>query len=96
MSTINNIPFDINATASEKNALVKRTGTVPLYHSDATHPISHYDKHPDRFSSENRRKVQVNVSHNRRLLIERRETLPISEELPVNVHTSGSIINFKV
>jgi len=52
MSTINNIPFDINRTAVEKNASVKPGGTVPVYHSDQIQPVTPQTKNKERRSAE--------------------------------------------
>ncbi|MFT5520691.1 MAG: hypothetical protein ACI9IA_001286 [Enterobacterales bacterium] len=102
MSTINNIPFDINRTATERNATVKRTGTVPVYHSDAVHAIDKKTKNLDKRKGGDRRHLNKAAKHNKRLLIERREGAPLSkrvekvDETLENAHISGSIIDLEV
>jgi len=102
MSTINNIPFDINRTATERNATVKRTGTVPVYHSDAIHPIDKNTKNLDKRKGGDRRRLKHTPKHNKRLLIERRENSPLSKnntevtDLLENTHKAGSIIDLEV
>jgi hypothetical protein len=102
MSTINNIPFDINRTATERNATVKRTGTAPVYHSDAVRAINKDTKNPERRKGGDRRVFNKVKKFNKRLLIERREDSPLSkhgakaEETLENAHTAGSIIDLEV
>ncbi|MFT5451599.1 MAG: hypothetical protein ACI9N9_001085 [Enterobacterales bacterium] len=106
MSTINNIPFDINRTAMEKNATVKATGTVPVYHSDAIRAIDNNTQNPERRRGGDRRHLDNGTNHNnsnsKRLLIERREDAPLSKhggkaaETLENAHAAGSIIDLEV
>ena len=102
MSTINNIPFDINRTATERNSTVKATGTVPVYHSDAVQPIDKNTNNSERRKGGDRRHLDKPASHNNRLLIERREDSPLSkhgakaDETLENAHTAGSIIDLEV
>lgn len=102
MSTINNIPFDINRTPVERNATVKATGTVPVYHSDAIHPIDKNTKNLERRKGGDRRHLKKQAQHNKRLLIKRRQDSPLSKQeveaaqTLENAHTSGSIIDLEV
>ena len=102
MSTINNIPFDINRTATERNSTVKRTGTSPVFSSDAIHAIDKNTANPERRKGGDRRTFKKLSLPNNRHLIERRQTLDSSDEakdaatLLENAHTSGSIIDLEV
>jgi hypothetical protein len=106
MSTINNIPFDINRTATERNSTVKRKGIVPVYHPDAVHGINKDTKNLERRRGRNRRHSNKASTGNKRHLIERREGFPLSKKVSKqaakadgtkdNAHTAGSIINLEV
>lgn len=97
MSLINNIPFDINRTAVEKNATVKRKGTVPVYHADAIKPLNRRDSLSERRRG-SRRKIQARFAANKRHLIERREQprTDVSNDPIADAHTSGHIIDVEV
>jgi len=103
MSLINNIPFDINRTAVEKNATVKRKGTVPVQHSEAIHPTEKHNRINERRSGRRRsrrNKKGKYVKLNKRLLGERRQlttrTRTNTDILSDKAHGSGSIIDLKV
>ena len=102
MSTINNIPFDINRTPVERNSRAKATGTVPVYHSDAVHAIDKNTNNSERRKGGDRRHLDKAANNNKRLLIERREDSPLSKhgekaaETLENAHTAGSIIDLEV
>jgi len=98
MSLINNIPFDINRTPVEKNATVKRSGTVPVQHSEALHPIEIHDKVTERRNGSRRHKQPRKMRGNKRLLGERRQaaTSKAADALSEKSHTSGSIIDLEV
>ena len=99
VSTINNIPFDINRTPVEKNARVKPGGTTPVYHSEKIHPVSRNDKNAERRKGDDRRKQLESNNKNTRLLTERREGLikkPKAEQELANAHISGGIIDLEV
>ncbi len=98
MSLINNIPFDINRTPVEKNATVKRSGTVPVQHSEALHSTEKHDKVTERRNGSRRHKHPRMVKANKRLLGERRQAVNSknADELSEKSHTSGSIIDLEV
>ena len=97
MSLINNIPFDINRTPVERNATVKRGGTVPIQHSEAIHPVEIHDKVTERRNGSRRHKQPKMVKSDKRLLGERRQAAPskATDELSEKSHTSGSIIDLE-
>ncbi|PCJ45623.1 MAG: hypothetical protein COA74_15360 [Gammaproteobacteria bacterium] len=102
MSTINNIPFDINRTPTERNSRVKPTGTTPVYHSDSIRGINKDTKNQERRRGQNRRQRILATSKNKRLLIKRRQDRPLSKqaaetaELLENAHPAGGIIDLEV
>lgn len=98
MSLINNIPFDINRTPVERNATVKRSGTVPVQHSEAIHPTEKHDKITERRNGSRRNKQPTKTNGNKRLLGERRQTEPskTADKLSEKSHNSGSIIDLEV
>jgi hypothetical protein len=99
MSTINNIPFDINRTPTERNSSVKPTGTTPVYKADNIKPVDAKHKNTERRSQEQRRKLQTNVTINKRLLMQRRlaQNITDPDERPSSdQHTAGSIIDLEV
>ena len=102
MSTINNIPFDINRTAVEKNKSVKSTGTRPVYQSESIHKPVDNDESSDRRKGNDRRKYSEAQNHNKRHLTERREgVLPAkksskTQQALENAHKSGGIIDLEV
>ena len=102
MSTINNIPFDINRTATEKNSTVKRSGIVPVYHSDFVHGLDSNTKNRERRQGKDRRHLDVAAKSNKRHLIERREDSPLAKKVEnadktlENAHISGHIIDLEV
>ena len=97
MSLINNIPFDINRTAVEKNATVKQKGTVPVYHSDAIKPVNRKEDSRERRRG-SRRQLKGRFMLNKRHLTERREQFKndVSDNPLENAHTSGHIIDLEV
>ena len=98
MSTINNVPFDINRTPVERNATVKRRGTVPVYHTIAIKPLSPNDSDTERRKG-NRRKMISKIIKNNRFLTERRQNTSkpsIKEEQLANAHNHGHIIDLEV
>ena len=99
MSTINNIPFDINRTAVERNTPTKPGGTIPVQHSEALHPTDKQVRVSERRSGNSRRQQNKAFKVNKRLLGERRDNSTSAEnndELSDNTHTSGSIIDLEV
>ena len=99
MSTINNIPFDINRTPVERNAPLKRSAMEPVQQSESIHPTDKQVRITERRGGENRRKREKVIKLNKRLLGERR-LIPLSAESKAttsdNAHSSGSIIDLEV
>jgi hypothetical protein len=73
MSTINNIPFDINRTPSEKNAVAKKEGPNPVFSSEAIHPTEAHNPVGERRKRKERRHRKMAVANERRHLIQRRK-----------------------
>ena len=99
MSSINNIPFDINRTAVERNTPAKPGGTIPVQHSEALHRTDKQVRVTERRSGNNRRQQNKAYKINKRLLGERRDnssSVETNELLTDNAHTSGSIIDLEV
>ncbi len=99
MSTINNIPFDINRTPSEANATRRPTGTAPVFSTAAIKQVEDHAQNPDRRSGDDRRKRKFSVVRNKRNLIKRRESLRSitkKQEQLANAHKSGHIIDLEV
>ena len=99
MSSINNIPFDINRTAVERNSPAKPGGTVPVQHSEALHPTDKQVRITERRSGNSRRHHHKAVKLNKRLLGERRDNTQspqIKDGQTDKAHTSGSIIDLEV
>ncbi len=98
MSSINNIPFDINRTAVEKNATVKKGGTVPVQQSELVHEIEKNIPVKERRNT-NRRKRPKKAMYDKRFRDERRKT-PKEVETKSNplekVHKSGHLIDLEV
>lgn len=100
MSTINYVPFDINRTAVERNATVKRKGTVPVQHADAIKPTNRRGGYADRRHG-SRRKLLSNTHKNSRLLTERRQmfsdtSVSEKDKQLAKAHNHGRIIDLKV
>ena len=98
MSLINNIPFDINRTPVERNATVKRGGTVPVQHSEALHPTEKHNRINERRSGSRRHRQPKNVNVDKRLLGERRQDIStkIADEFSEKPLNSGSVIDLEV
>ncbi len=98
MSSINNIPFDINRTAVEKNATVKKGGTVPVQQSELVHEIEKNIPVKERRNG-NRRKRSKKAIFDKRFRDERRKS-PKQVETTTNplekVHKSGRLIDLEV
>ncbi|MCP4411615.1 MAG: hypothetical protein GY808_03470 [Gammaproteobacteria bacterium] len=100
MSLINNIPFDINRTAVEKNATEKKGGTVPVQQSELVHEIEKNIPVRERRNS-NRRKRLKQVMFDKRYKDERRKAKKHVERKanpnPLEkVHKSGRLIDLEV
>ena len=99
MSTINNIPFDINRSPVEKNIPVKRGGTVPVQHSEAIHPTEKQVRITERRKAKNRRRQRKIIKLDKRILGERRQMPRLrdsTEALLENAHISGRLIDLEV
>ncbi len=98
MSSINNIPFDINRTAVEKNATVMKGGTVPVQQSEFVHETEKDIPVKERRNG-NRRKHSKQAIFDKRYRDERRQS-PKQEESKANplekVHKSGQLIDLEV
>ncbi len=98
MSSINNIPFDINRTPVEKNATVKKGGTVPVQQSELVHEIEKNIPVKERRHS-NRRKRSKKAIFDKRFRDERRKSKKQVETKsnPLDkVHKSGQLIDLEV
>ena len=97
MSTINNIPFDINRIPAEKNAVAKKEGLKPLYSSEAIHQAEEHNPSSERRKRKERREKSLKVAKDRRRLIQRRQA-----NHQANIKSDpleqkpGSIIDFEV
>lgn len=99
MSTINNIPFDINRTPIEKNTAVPTRGTNPVQHSEHIHQTQRHNPIAERRSGHSRRKQTAMIKQNKRLLTERRQKFNAAdktEDVAENIHTTGRIIDLEV
>ena len=98
MSSINNIPFDINRTAVDKNKPVEKTGSQPVTRTEATHSATEKVRTVERRQKRyERRRNPTKVSQERRMLKQRRQSNESkgSREEPKK-NTSGSIIDIQV
>ena len=97
MSTINNIPFDINRVPSEKNAVAKKEGLNPVYESEAIHPAEPHNPVGERRKRRDRRHKKMRVANDRRRLIQRRgsSSKKTLKNNPLD-KKPGSIIDFEV
>jgi len=98
MSSINNVPFDINRTAVEKNATVKKGGTVPVQPSEFVHEIEKEIPVKER-RNRNRRNKARNPIFDKRFSGDRRKA-PKQEDSDLTLlekaHKSGRIIDLEV
>ena len=98
MSSINNVPFDINRTAVEKNATAKQRGTVPVQHSEYIHETEKEVRIKERRNG-NRRKHSRRALFNKRVKSDRRKSpkqVDTRRTLLEKVHKSGRLIDLEV
>lgn len=72
MSTINNVPFDINRTPTDTNKVKAKKSAAPVFESEALHKAPAHDPIGERRKKKDRRKKALNVLHDRRMLKQRR------------------------
>ena len=98
MSSINNIPFDINRTAVDKNKPVEKTGSRPVTRTEAAHSATEKVRTVERRQQRyERRQNPSKVLQDRRMLKQRRQTTDSrgAKDEPKK-NTSGSIIDIQV
>ena len=99
MSTINNVPFDINRTPTDTNKVKAKKGAVPVYSSEAIHQTPAHDPVSERRKRKDRRKKALNVLHDRRMLKQRRmkkKDQAKQAKLHKKPKGPGQFIDFKV
>jgi len=99
MSTIDQLPYDINRSTIEHNATVRKKTIAPVSGSDAIKPIKAHQENRDRRAGDDRRKNKREVEKNKRYLRVRRsiaKPLEKSQQKLAKAHKSGHLIDLKV
>lgn len=94
MSTINNIPFDINVTPTERNVREKLEGAAPVIEAEAIHPVNHFDKHPEKKQTIFRHKLPAQVTEQEEAS-ERQTSGSVIEEFLPEAHIKGEIVDIE-
>jgi len=99
MSTIEQLPYDINRISIEHNATAKKKKVDPIYHTDVIKPVKAHAENNERRSGDERRKNKQRVIKNKRNLMIRRsiaKPLKKSQKKLAKAHKSGHIIDLEV
>ena len=99
MSTINNVPFDINRTPSDTNKVKAKKSAAPVYSSEAIHKAPEHDPVGERRKRKDRRKNKMFVAHDRRMLKQRRSAAKKTteqEKVLKKPKGPGQFIDFQV
>lgn len=99
MSSINNVPFDINRVPTEANKVKAKKDAAPVYKSEALHKAPAHDNVGERRKRKDRRKRPMFIAHERRMLRQRRQSADttVAKDLPKKKPKGpGQIIDFEV